>query len=905
MTLQEVGMSMPIYTLPLAELDRDDVGLVGGKGANLGAMVRAGFPVPPGFCVTAEAYRAAVESVEAQIEGRLAELDSDDPELLERTSRAIRDLIEALPIPGPVADAITDALAGLTPVDHPSPPVAVRSSATAEDLPDASFAGQQETFLNIRGADAILTAVRRCWSSLWTARAIAYRRRNGFDHRAVALAVVVQVMVEAESAGVLFTADPVSGHRGRIVINGAWGLGEGVVSGIVTPDSWVLDRAGQILETVVGVKERMVVYDELGGAVEQPVPDARRRQPSLDAAQLRNLAALGRAVEVYFGAPQDLEWALADGKLFLLQSRPITTLFPQPEPAPTDGQTHIYLSINAFQGVMEPFTPMGLSIFHELGAFIADLTGKRFLPPATQLLVEAAGRIYIDATFALRHPIGRQLIQVPWRATDPTTVAALAPILEEQRPALRRAWLTWTISVVAPTLWRARPLLRRLARSLRRPEQARRPALATIEARVAQLERLSRRPRTLSERVLMVRVLIRAAIPDIAGRLVPLLAPGMASMLIAERLVRHWGLDSAQFMALRQGLAGNPTTEMDLALWKLAQMIKTNGQARERFARDDNATITAGFRVGELPPVAQAGLTAFLNDYGHRGVREIDVGMPRWSESPEYLINTIRNYLALDDPALAPDRRFADMERAAEQARGTLIDSARAQTGGVLKAALLRFMIRRLRALVGLREGPKFWGVRMFALVRAVLQGAGEELVRSGAIAQADDIFFLRLAEVEQAATGVPLPLRELVAERRARYERELLRQPPRLITSEGEVISARRSAAQAGELQGVGVSPGIYEGRVRVIRDPHGAHLEPGEILVAPSTDPAWTPLFLTAGGLVMEAGGMLSHGSVVAREYGIPAVVGVAEATQHLQTGQRVRIDGGEGVVEPLATS
>lgn len=896
-------MRTTAFTLPLSELDRGDLPLVGGKGANLGAMLRAGLPVPAGFCVTVAAYHAVTAGAEAALAGQLAVLESGDPESLEQTSQAIRAAIETLPIPDELVLAIAGALAELAPRDHGlPPPVAVRSSATAEDLPDASFAGQQETLLNVRGVAEVLAAVRRCWSSLWTPRAIAYRQRQGIDHMGVALAVVVQMMVEAEAAGVLFTADPVSGHRGRLVVNGAWGLGEGVVSGLVSPDSWLLDRSGEVLAATPGAKTQLVAYDERGGTVVLPVPPLRQEQPCLGHEQLRALARLALAAEAHFGSPQDLEWALAGGRMYLLQSRPITTLFPLPEPAPGDGQSHLYLSVNAFQGVMEPFTPMGMSIFHELGAFLRDLTRGRFIPSDSPLLVEAAGRAYVDATYALRHPIGRRLIQIPFRATDPATIAALAPLLAEPGRFPRRTSLGWTLGAIAATLWRARPLLRRLLRSLRHPERAREQAIAAVEARMAALEELSRRPRTLGERMLMVRLLIRAGVPGIAGRLVPLVAPGMASMLLLERLAGRWGLEPGLVMAMRQGLTGNPTTEMDLALWSLAQGLRADPAARERFARDDDRALAEAFRSARLPASLQEGLGDFLARYGHRGVREIDVGMPRWSETPQYILNALRNYLALDDPTLAPDRRFAAMVDAAEQARAKLLAAARAQRGGAVKAAVLGFLARRLRALVGLREGPKFWGVRMFALIRAVLQGAGDDLARRGLIGQADDIFFLRLAEVEAVAAGAAPPFQGLVAERRARYGQELQRKPPRVITSEGEVIQARRPTPVADGLQGIGVSPGVAEGKVRVILDPQGARLEPGEILVAPSTDPAWTPLFLTAGGLVMEAGGMLSHGSVVAREYGIPAVVGVAEATGHLHTGQRVRIDGAAGVVELL---
>ena len=406
---------------------------------------------------------------------------------------------------------------------------------------------------------------------------------------------------------------------------------------------------------------------------------------------------------------------------------------------------------------------------------------------------------------------------------------------------------------------------------------------------------------TLGERVLMVRVLLRAGGPTIVANLGPAFAPGMLASVLTERLARRWGLDTTKVVALRQGLPGNPTTEMDLALWQLSQQIKSDPAARRLVTEETPEAVVMAYEEEQLPPWTQAGLRDFLARYGHRAIREIDVGMPRWSETPEYIINTLRNYLLLDDPALAPDVHFEALARAAEQAQTELLETARSQRGGRPKAAILRFLTSRMRSLMGGREAPKFWMVRMISVMRHVLHGAGQDLAAQGLLEGPDDVFFLRLGELEQAAQGSVHDLARRVTERRATYDRELQRrQLPRIITSEGEIIVGRQPSSNPNEIVGVGVSPGVREGTVRVIRNPHGAHLAPGEILVAPSTDPAWTPLFLTAGGLVMEAGGMLSHGSVVAREYGIPAVVGVGDATTRLKTGERIRIDGTMGTVE-----
>jgi pyruvate,water dikinase len=709
-------------------------------------------------------------------------------------------------------------------------------------------------------------------------------------------------MIDAEVSGVLFTADPVTGNRTHTVVNASWGLGEAIVGGVVSPDGWVLDQDGNILTEEIAKKERMVVYDQRGGTEEQAVPAEIQQHACLDASDLARLAALGRAAQAYFGAPQDLEWALHDGQLYLLQSRPITTLFPLPEPRPVDGDLHVYLSGNAIQGVMEPITPMGRSIFRETIATVQAVTGAQIASPGKPgPLVEAAERLYIDATPALRNPIGRPLIQFPYKMVDPTTARAFPTLLQDSRLALRPLNRVKAARVIFSLIWKGRPILRRFVRALAAPEATRQQAHTTVMRRIQKLEQVSARAKTLGERVLMVRVLLRAGGPTIVAQLGPAFAPGMLTSVLTERLARRWRLDVGRVVALRQGLPRNPTTEMDLVLWHLSQKIKSDPTAGRLFTEETPEAVAMAYKHGQLPAKAQAGLRDFLDHYGHRAIREIDVGVPRWSETPAYIVNTIRNYLLLDDPALAPDAHFESLVREAERAQTELIQAAQSQPGGFIKAAILRFLTSRMRSLMGGREAPKFWMVCLLSLMRHVLYGAGEELAAQGLIERADDVFFLKLGELEQAAQGSPSDLAERVAQRRAAYNRELQRQQlPRIITSEGEIIVGRPASSNPNEIMGVGVSPGVREGEVRVIRNPHGAHLAPGEILVAPSTDPAWTPLFLTAGGLVMEAGGTLSHGSVVAREYGIPAVVGVADATTRLKTGDRIRIDGTMGTVE-----
>jgi len=896
----------------LAEVGRSELPLVGGKGANLGALLRAGFLVPPGFCLTTTAYHQFTAPAESFIAAQLASLNIDDTAALEAASTAIRAQLEALPISDELATAIVHAYAQLTahahasrlmPSDATDPPVAVRSSATAEDLPDASFAGQQETLLNVRGNTALLAAVKRCWSSLWTPRAIAYRARNRFAHDQVGLSVLVQLMIDSDVAGVLFTADPLNGYRTRMVVNGAWGLGEAIVSGSVSPDTWMIDREGTIISTEIGHKQVMVRYAQNGGTIEQPVPRSQQHIPCLDTKHLRELATLGQRAEHFFGTPQDIEWAVAGDQVWLLQSRPITTLFPLPQPTPTDDNLHIYVSFNNLQGLLEPITPMGLAFFRELGRTAQAYLGILiFRADGSSGMVIAADRLFFDMTLLLRSPRWRRILLAAFGQTDPLTGDAVRDLLTDPRLALQPLMTRrQTIAFVRRRLPILKAAAKRIVRNVIDPERAVQRVEHELQPRLLRLLAHAEHAQTLSERLLMTRVLLRAGLPLMAGYVPVAFAPGMIAGSIAERLVRRWNLPHEKLPLLRQGLPHNPTTEMDLALWAASQTIGADPVARQLFTQNDPAEIARQFSEGALPPAAQATLHGFLERYGHRGVREIDIGMPRWYENPTYIVGVLHNYLQLDDQSHAPDQHFVQLQHQAAEVEAELIAAAHQQVGGWLKARVLHFLITRFRTLAGLREGPKFWVVRIQRSMRNLLAGCGAILVQRGLIDAADDVFFLTLEELIALDNGAAEPLRERVAERRRSYAQELQRrQVPRVVTSEGQVVYGRARTSSAKALSGVGVSPGVVQGRARIIRDPHGAQLTPGDILVAPSTDPAWTPLFLAAGGLVMDAGGMLSHGSVVAREYGIPAVVALGDATSRLREHQLIRVDGTSGMVE-----
>ncbi|KQR75093.1 pyruvate kinase [Arthrobacter sp. Leaf337] len=886
--------------IELGELPSGSLALVGGKALNLGKLVAAGFPVPPGFCLTTAGYRMAAT---AELDAIAARLDGAGPDGAaglsdgdrDELARRARETVAAAPVPPDVEAAVRGAYAAMG-----NTPVAVRSSATAEDLPFASFAGQQDSFMDVAGADAVVEAVRRCWASLWTDRAVAYRTSNGISHREVGLAVVVQQMVDAGIAGVMFTANPVTGTRTETVIDAAAGPGQAVVSGAVNPDHFVVDTAS-------------------GRSLQRPDGTA----PGLTETQLRELASLGDAAQRLFGAPQDVEWVIdPGGKAWLTQSRPITTLYPLPDDDPLGGQagtdaasgaagaasgadTRVYLCGTLLQGLTRPITPMGLSV---LGLMRGNKGPWKYVNPGL--------RMYIDLTPIIRSKSGRKALVRMLPLADGRSAAVFPSLLEDPRfnivrPVRKRSDRKATPgparteakgSEGTQSLGLMAGLVPAMTRTLLWPDgelrrarrfQDRLEARLTLPLPASAARRLQHAEDVLGTDV--INGLIRATLPGPSV--------GYLMLAAARRLLRGIA-QPRELEAVLRGLPHNVTTIMDLELWHLAVSLGRDPEARRVFSELRPDGLADLYQAGTLPAAAQDGLRKFLTKYGHRAVAEIDLGMPRWAEEPDHLLGMISNYLRVEDPEQAPDRQFA---RAADHAEARISELVeRAGKKGRLRGRLVALCLRRARQLCGLRELPKFYIVMVLAEMHRQLTAVGAELAGTGTVADAGDVFFLDFDELRVGLRGADL--KGIVASRRRLYDVELRRRRvPRLLLSDGTDVEAAMMAAASAlpgtaapdRLSGTPASAGTATGKVRVVMDPVGAHLEPGEILVAPSTDPGWTPLFMTAGALVMEMGGVISHGAVVAREYGIPAVVGVADATGRLRDGQTVTVDGAAGTV------
>lgn len=828
----------------------------GGKGAKLALLVQAGLPVPAGFVVLTEAYRRFVgdHGLDGLIRQQLGAIDADpagDPDVVHAVSARLRAAFESAPMSEELRDQVAAAHSKLGAAAS-----AVRSSATAEDLPEASFAGQQDTFLNIVGAEALCEAIKRCWSSLWSARAIAYRRDNDIGHEDISIAVVVQSMVPASVAGVLFTADPISGRRDRIVIEAAAELGEAVVGGGMTPDRWVLDA---VTRRPIDAPERALLTSE----------------------QLDSLVDLGARATAVFGIPQDLEWAVDDdGRCRLLQSRPITSLFPIP-PATRPG-LRVYLPVMLIaQGIAEPMTPSGNAFFRTMvsGWFRYWISGRR--PRASDAEPDwmpiVADRLFLDVTPVLQRPRLAARVLSNFGMKDPAGSAALRKWLSQNSgrlPRPHRAAPPRGLVVLLPSL------LAGTVASIAAPTRARRRIVAGADAELARLEQQAEMLSAPDEQLRFVERELPAATCDMVLRQLAAAYGEWLLRVVIERLVRRWLGSSTGFAPVLRWLPHDPTIAMGAALARLA---------REHAA------------AGIEPGPESAGVSEFLATFGHRAPdREVDLGLPRLSDDPTYVVELINGYLrsgALDT--------FETGVQEARAASDGLIAGVR-RVKGPVRAAVLRNLLARHLALGGLRERPKFDMVRAMALGRRTLRRCGTALVARGLLDDADDVFFLDGADVRAALAGQACDLRARAAADHRSFRRELRRRlVPRVLTSEGEAVYGFDTATPGAEtdvLIGTALSPGVHVGTVRVLDSPVGANLQPGEVIVAASTDPGWTPLFLLAGALVMEVGGVMSHGALVAREYGLPAVAGIGNAMTRLRSGQRVRVDGTAGSVTLL---
>ncbi|HSA99590.1 MAG TPA: PEP/pyruvate-binding domain-containing protein [Anaerolineales bacterium] len=827
---------------PLPHFRRSDLALAGGKGANLGELSRAGFNVPPGYVITTAAYDLLIQENDLQTRLRemIVRLDSGDEAA--RISQQIQNVFQKISIPEQVADEILKAYRQMD-----GGAVAVRSSATAEDLPGAAFAGQQETFLNVTGEQALLEAVCACWASLWSERAILYRARQNVDQNTVKLAVVVQKMVPAEVAGVMFTANPVSGERDELVIDASPGLGEAVVSGMVTPDHFVVSkRARHIKEQQLGRRE-VIIRPRMGGGTEQ-VPSTQGAAAALSFREVRKLARLGMDIERHYRSPQDIEWAwikegTQPGKFFVLQARPMTAL---PEPVKVSGPMRLVIPMLAEMWPTRPY-PLDVTTFtgaveRAIGNLLVTMIGKSAPKPDEALAEE-----------------------------DGVVVQFKPPQVHPSPGMLFTPWITmWRTRHYDPARWESDPLLTEYITKARSLDQHNLQSLTWEQNAEIIHEALALIPRAM----------------ELRERYLPQTLLGLAGLWLLLKFARH----SDNFGVLVSGVR-TKTTETNQALEDLATQIRSDATLQDIFHRNEAHELLDKLNTSNAGQVFLERFESFLNQYGHRETA-LTISQPAWKDQPDNVL-AILKILAEAEPGQR------DSYDAWQRTRDELL--ANSILGTRLLRTLFLKSLTNARALFQIREDTHFYATLVQPTIRHVALELGRRLVQTGTLDEAEDVFHLRLEEME--TLGRPWPpsdrtiaqLRELVARRKAKRA-SLANKPmvdPRLLVT----------PSQPGKdvlLNGTSGSPGSARGPVRIVHDiSEFSKLRAGDVLVAPVTNPAWTPLFQRAIAVVVDTGGAASHAAIVAREYGVPAVMGTINGTQALKDGQWVQVDGSRGLV------
>jgi rifampicin phosphotransferase len=874
------GKRMGSYVFGFKDLDKTNITVVGGKGANLGEISKIeGIRVPAGFCISIDAFRRITRETSSisRLLDQLSLLTVEDRNTISQLTAEIRRLIEGIAMPEDIREQIARHVSRLGKENA----YAVRSSATAEDLPTASFAGQQDTYLNIIGEKEILKHVSKCWASLYADRAVTYRIQNSFDHRKVHLAVVVQKMIFPEAAGILFTADPVTSNRKMSSIDASFGLGEALVSGLVNADVYTVHRGGVIAKKI-STKKLAVFASQDGGTKQQEIEPERQNRQALTDEQILQLDHIGRTVEKHFGHPQDIEWCLADGTFYIVQSRPITTLFPIPEAK--DQEHHVYVSVGHQQMMTDALRPLGLSFF--------QLTAAR-------PMVKAGGRLFVDITQDLASPAKRGILVNVLGKSDPLLNDALMTVLERgdfiKSPAngTSKSSSNESNQGVSPAGFHA----------LNDYD----PQIVSdlIKSSQMSIDELKRDIQTQSGSCLFDFILddiqkLKKSISASQSFGVIMTAMNASSWINTKMMDWLGEINAAD--ALSQSVPNNVTSEMGLALLDVADVIRPYPEVIHylRHVKDDNFLDSlAQFNGGQESGDA---IHTFLDKYGMRCTGEIDITKPRWSEKPTTLVSmilgNIRNF-----ERNASHLRFEQGRREAVNKEQELLARLKQLPEGEQKAKETKRMISLVRNLSGYREYPKYGIVsRYFAYKQALLREA-ERLVQAGVIHEKEDIYYLAFEELREVVRTNELDY-QIISKRKCEYKSYERLTPPRVITSSGEIVAGeyKRENLPAGAIVGLPVSSGVIDGRARVILKLEEARVEDGDILITTFTDPSWTPLFVGIRGLVTEVGGLMTHGAVIAREYGLPAVVGVENATTLIKDGQRIRVNGTEGYVEIL---
>lgn len=833
------------FVAPVDHFGHNDLNLAGGKGANLGELSKAGFAIPPGFIITTAAYDHLLQTdgAQAQLDRLLSSCDFDNPDSVVATSQKIDNLFKKFAIPEQLTNEIMRAYQALG-----ESAVAVRSSATAEDLPGAAFAGQQETFLNIVGEENLIEAVRACWASLWSERAILYRRRQGIDQATVRLAVVVQKMIPADVAGVMFTANPVSGRRDELSIDANPGLGEAVVSGLVTPDHFVVNKRKRRITQKQAGKREVIIRSKVGGGTEQIKSTAASNTSVLSDEAILKISQLGIHIEHHYGTPQDIEWAWVQdhsrtGNFYILQSRPMTAL---PEPIKVSGPMRLVLPMLAEMWPSRPY-PLDMTTFtgaieRAIGNLLVVMIGKS-APNPDDAFVEEDGVI----------------------------VEFRPPQVHPSPSMLFTPWITmWNTRKYDPSRWEEDPLL------------------ADYIAKVCSFEKRHPRSQTWKQNIQTLQEALKLLpqLMKLRERYLPKTFLGLAGLWIMLHLARR----GSQLGTLLSGVR-TKTTETNEALEDLAQQIRAEKSLQDLFLHGDVRTLRFNLESSEEGQDFLKQFEEFLSQYGHRET-SLTISEPAWKDEPARVLSILR---VLAEAEVSKHESYDAWQRARDEVLNN------SMLGAYLFRNLFVKTLTNARSLFQIREDTHFYATMIQPFIRHIALELGNRLVDVKALDTAEEVFHLELNELNGFGEEWPPAkqtieqIRLLVARRKAK--RDSLANKPMI---DPRLLAIERKAGEGILLSGTPGSPGIARGPVKVVHDASEfGRLHPGDVLVAPVTNPAWTPLFQRAAAVVVDTGGSASHAAIVAREYGIPAVMGTMNGTKELVDGQWIEVDGSRGLV------
>lgn len=850
---------MSNYTKTLYEVNKDSLMEAGGKGSNLGELIRAGLPVPPGFIVTTSAYRAHIREngLQERISERLEKLNVQDISAIADASKDISSWIEDKQMPILVREEVFRALESLSKEMGTEKKlfVAVRSSATAEDLSSASFAGQHDTFLGICGKESVLEHVKKCWISLWTPQAIIYRINMGFEHLKVDLAVVVQAMIDSEVAGVMFTANPVNGNHGEILISAGYGLGEAVVSGLITPDTFIMTKNGHLKEKILGSKDKKIVLTEGGTRIEK-VTQVMQDQYCLGKRELEKLVDLAQLVEKHYGEPQDTEWACSNGKIYILQARPITNIkFEREDLNVLNTQDKniarkkkaSFIQKMAMERFSEPMAPLDFACLEQrIKGFQIYFNKMGLKMPPIRVIEKENGYVTID--------FGKMSI-------SPAVLLKFPFILIKNllKGAPKDVEVLWKSLSVEMNLW-----------------------LKKMEVEVCKAN----------------------------------------SAEELAKLIKQAMDDFGKFFQKRSGIIGGPTSGDDCKLDRLIKKavgVENSADIKEKLLKAlPFRTALQNMALAKLAQTAavkktdiafEAEFSSFLEEYGDRPTSGTTamLSIPTWRERPE-IVHEIVNVMLKDNAVFSLEKDFEKQKIDYHEAKKTIKKKLKKKDYDKFEQVLETF-----RKGIILREESSFMLEKVTAAIRRMALKLGGILSKNQIIEDKEDVFYIFINELSPVAEG-KLFIKEKIKKRKQAFTEVYAahKKGVHWMISTGSVPGFKTNKKDSTNkpndiniLKGLPASSGLYEGTVCVVRDPSEFNkLKNGDIMVSPYTSPVWTPLFKLAGALVTEIGSPASHAAIVAREYGIPAVVAIENATNKLKDGQKIRVDGTNGIVTLMSS-